>query len=102
VRYHENRLTKAARLGPCPAVSLIGRLMNNPVRTFGRHMSKERNQLMFAYMFALLERVKVDRRGVTALEYGVIAAAIIVAIAGVVTTLGTNIAAKFTAVSGAL
>jgi pilus assembly protein Flp/PilA len=57
---------------------------------------------MFAYMFALLERVKVDRRGVTALEYGVIAAAIIVAIAGVVTTLGTNIAAKFTAVSGAL
>jgi pilus assembly protein Flp/PilA len=57
---------------------------------------------MFAYMFALLERAKVDRRGVTALEYGVIAAAIIVAIATVVGTLGTNIAAKFTAVAGAL
>jgi pilus assembly protein Flp/PilA len=57
---------------------------------------------MFAYMFALLERVKVDRKGVTALEYGVIAAAIIVAIATVVGTLGTNISAKFATVSTAL
>jgi pilus assembly protein Flp/PilA len=57
---------------------------------------------MFAYMFALLERVKVDRKGVTALEYGVIAAAIIVAIATVVGTLGTNISTKFQAVANAL
>lgn len=81
---------------------LIGRLMNNPVRTFGRHMTQERNQFMFAYMFALLERVKVDRKGVTALEYGVIAAAIIVAIATVVGTLGTDISQKFQAVANAL
>jgi len=65
-------------------------------------MSKERNQTMFAYMFALLERLKVDHRGVTALEYGVIAAAIIVAIATVVGTLGTSISTKFQAVATAL
>ena len=54
---------------------------------------------MFAYLFALLERVKIDRKGVTALEYGVIAAAIIVAIATVVTTLGTNISTTFATVA---
>lgn len=57
---------------------------------------------MFAYMFALLERLKADHRGVTALEYGVIAAAIIVAIATVVGTLGTDISTKFQAVANAL
>jgi pilus assembly protein Flp/PilA len=57
---------------------------------------------MFAYMFALLERVKVDRKGVTALEYGVIAAAIIVAIATVVGTLGTSISSKFQSVATSL
>lgn len=30
---------------------------------------------MFAYAFGLLERVKADKKGVTALEYGVIGAA---------------------------
>ena len=33
---------------------------------------------LFAYIFALLERVKIDRNGVTAMEYGVIAAGIVI------------------------
>ena len=57
---------------------------------------------MFAYCFALLERVKADRKGVTALEYGVIAAAIIVAISVVVGTLGTNLSTTFSTVAGKL
>jgi Flp pilus assembly pilin Flp len=40
---------------------------------------------MFAYCFALLERVKADRRGVTALEYGMIAGAV-VAVLGIAFT----------------
>jgi Flp pilus assembly pilin Flp len=32
---------------------------------------------MFANAFALLERVKADRKGVTALEYGVICASMV-------------------------
>ena len=53
-------------------------------------------------MFALLERVKADREGVTALEYGVIAAGITVAIASVVGTLGTGISGKFRAIATVL
>ncbi len=40
--------------------------------------------------------LKVDRRAVTALEYGLIAALIAVVIIGAVTTLGTNLSATFT------
>jgi pilus assembly protein Flp/PilA len=43
-----------------------------------------------------------DRRGVTAMEYGVIAAAVIVAIATVLATVGTNLTAKFNAIASAL
>jgi hypothetical protein len=32
---------------------------------------------MFAYTCALLERVRVDRKGVTAMDYGVIAAGVV-------------------------
>ena len=32
---------------------------------------------MFAYTFSLLERVKIDRKGVTAMDYGVIAAGVV-------------------------
>ena len=46
--------------------------------------------------------LKVDRRAVTALEYGLIAALIAVVIIGAVTTLGTNISAAFTKVSTAI
>jgi pilus assembly protein Flp/PilA len=55
---------------------------------------------MFTYCFALLERLKADRKGVTALEYGVIAAAIIVAIGAIMGTMGGNLKTMFTSVSG--
>ena len=46
--------------------------------------------------------LKVDRRAVTALEYGLIAALIAVVIIGAVTTLGKNISGTFTTVSKAI
>ena len=51
---------------------------------------------MFAYTFALLERVKADRKGVTAMEYGVIAAGIVIAVAAAAVTLGGKVSALFT------
>ena len=57
---------------------------------------------MFAYLFALLERVKADRKGVTAMEYGVIAAGIVIAVAAAAVTLGSKITALFTAIGGSL
>ncbi len=47
-------------------------------------------------------RLRSDKSGVTAIEYGLIAGAIAVAIITTVTTLGTDINAKFQAVSNAL
>ena len=43
-----------------------------------------------------------NQSGATAIEYGLIAAGISVAIIGVVTTLGTNLKGTFTSVSNAL
>ncbi len=43
-----------------------------------------------------------DDRGATAVEYGLIVALIAAVIVGVVTTLGTDIAAAFTKVANAL
>jgi pilus assembly protein Flp/PilA len=43
-----------------------------------------------------------NEEGVTAIEYGLIAGLIAVVIIGVVTTTGTNLRDKFTAVSNAL
>lgn len=40
-----------------------------------------------------------DESGATAIEYGLIAAGIAVAIIGVLTTLGTNLAGTFTSVA---
>lgn len=40
-----------------------------------------------------------DESGATAIEYGLIAAGIAVAIIGVVTTLGTNLTSTFTSVA---
>ena len=52
-----------------------------------------------AYVFALLERAKADRKGVTAMEYGVIAASIVIVVATAaattkVSTLFSTIGAK--------
>ena len=56
---------------------------------------------MIDYVKTWLE-LKVDRRAVTALEYGLIAALIAVVIIGAVTTVGTNLTNVFNKVSGQL
>ena len=50
----------------------------------------------------LFKRFWADQSGATAIEYGLIAAGIAVAIITVVKTLGTKLKATFTSVSGAL
>ena len=52
--------------------------------------------------FEVLRTLRRDERGVTALEYGLIAALIAVAIITAVTTLGTELAALFGRASGAI
>jgi pilus assembly protein Flp/PilA len=49
-----------------------------------------------------IRRLLADRKGVTAIEYGLIAGAIAVAIIGAVVALGTDINGLFTRVGGAL
>lgn len=49
-----------------------------------------------------LASLKLDRRGVTALEYGLIAALIAVVIIGGVTTIGKNMSAQFTKIGEAI
>ena len=46
-----------------------------------------------------LTQFKRDEQGVTALEYGLIAALIAVVIIGAVTTLGTNLSSTFSGIS---
>jgi pilus assembly protein Flp/PilA len=53
-------------------------------------------------MKTLVSRFLKDERGVTAIEYGLLASLIAVAIITTVTTLGTNLNTKFTAISTAL
>ncbi len=48
---------------------------------------------------SLLQKLKTDRRGVTALEYGLIASLIAVAIIVAVTNLGTTLANTFNTIS---
>jgi pilus assembly protein Flp/PilA len=50
---------------------------------------------MFAYVFAPLERVTVDRKGVTAMEYGVIAAGIVIVVATAAASLGSKVSTLF-------
>ena len=50
----------------------------------------------------LVSKFIKDESGATAIEYGLIAALIAVAIITAVTTLGTNLTATFDAVSGEL
>ncbi len=56
---------------------------------------------MIEYMKAWLE-LKVDRRAVTALEYGLIAALVAVVIIGAVTTLGKDLSTVFGKVNAQL
>ncbi len=64
---------------------------------------------MFAYTSTLTERAKAelrllgsDRKGVTALEYGLLAGLIAVVIIGGATALGTSISGMFTAIATTL
>lgn len=50
----------------------------------------------------LFARFAADQSGATAIEYGLIAALIAVAIIGAITTVGTRLTAKFGQVSGNL
>ncbi|MGC1408120.1 MAG: Flp family type IVb pilin [Acetobacteraceae bacterium] len=58
--------------------------------------------MMFAYLFALRERVKIDRKGVTAMEYGVIAAGIVIVVATAAASLGTKVSTLFSTIGGKL
>jgi pilus assembly protein Flp/PilA len=69
---------------------------------------KERTY-MLAYGCALVERAKAelalvigDRRGVTALEYGVIAAVTVAAVATTIGTVGTRLSSTWTNIANAL
>ncbi len=55
---------------------------------------------MFALISTRLKSLLADKRGVTAVEYTVIAALIIVAIAAAFTTLGTDLSSEITTVTG--
>jgi Flp pilus assembly pilin Flp len=57
---------------------------------------------MFAYVFALMERVRIDRRGVTAMEYGVIAAGIVIVVATAAASLGSKVSTLFGNIGGKL
>jgi pilus assembly protein Flp/PilA len=53
-------------------------------------------------MTKFVTRFMNDESGATAIEYGLIVALIAVVIITAVTTVGTNLTAKFTAINGAL
>ncbi|MBV8061219.1 MAG: Flp family type IVb pilin [Alphaproteobacteria bacterium] len=53
-------------------------------------------------MRTFMKRFMKEESGATAIEYGLIAALIAVAVIATVTTLGTNLKATFTTVSNAL
>ena len=53
---------------------------------------------MLEYVRTLLA-LRFNKRGVTAMEYGLIAALIAVAIIGAVTTVGTNLTKTFESIS---
>ena len=53
-------------------------------------------------LLAFIKQIRGNGKGVTAMEYGVIAAAVVVAIAATVTTLGKRINNTFTSVASNL
>jgi pilus assembly protein Flp/PilA len=64
-----------------------------------------RSFIMITFFQAVRQSVGhflADEEGVTAIEYGLIAALIAVAIVAAVTLLGTNIAARFTAICASI
>ncbi len=57
---------------------------------------------MIAHAYSLLGRLMVDRKGVTAMEYGVIAAGIVIVVAAAAVTLGSSVSALFNNIAGKL
>jgi pilus assembly protein Flp/PilA len=57
---------------------------------------------MFTNLLCLIQTLRSDKRAVTALEYGLIASLIAVAIIGAVTSLGGNISNTFSFIAGKL
>ncbi len=57
---------------------------------------------MFAYGCALLERMTANSKGVTALEYGILAGLIAVVIIAGATTLGTAVNTLFNSIAGTI
>ena len=57
---------------------------------------------MVARCLALLDCLRADRKGVTAMEYGVIAAGIIFVVATAAIALGSDITALFTTLGSKL
>ena len=55
-----------------------------------------------SYIRHSLLKLKADKRAVTAMEYGLIAALIAVVIIGSVTALGTKLSGTFATITGAL
>ena len=56
---------------------------------------------MLAYLLTWVQ-LKTDRRGVTALEYGLIAGLIAAVLVAILGTLGTTLTTKFTGINTAL
>ncbi len=57
---------------------------------------------MFAWLFQIAAGLRQDRRAVTAMEYGLIAALIAVVIITALTTIGTELSTKFLTIAKAL
>jgi Flp pilus assembly pilin Flp len=57
---------------------------------------------MFAFSLALLQRVRVDKKGVTALEYGVIGAAAVAVLLVTFNAFYTSLGGVFTAIATAM
>ena len=54
---------------------------------------------MFARFLSLLGRFRADKSGVTAIEYGVIAVAIVIAIIVIIGTVGSSLNTAFNSVA---
>ena len=69
----------------------------NPVPGFSSEGTLHVNMILSVYT-----RFMSDKRAVTALEYGMIAALIAAVIVGAVTTIGTNLNSKFSTIGASL
>ena len=58
--------------------------------------------MMISYMTSFLSRFAKNEKGATAIEYGLIAALVAVAIIAAITLVGEDLAAMFGTISGSL